>query len=295
MPWNGSTIGYPKKNNTEKNRISFLSQITVSKVCLILIISIILIIALILVHAYCNKPASLTSPTAPKIHSKDSQKKTKPVVKNNPKSEKSKNGKKKYSEMSDEEKLRYYKDKYGNNIPNNLKPIVYYLENPPKRNFKPNNRLESIFHNKSEREIAAFLLAEPGRVMIRPVNFGVAFDKDFNESLLKEIEFSPEDTAEQKELKAAVIETKKELLSLMKDGKKPSEIMTEAANELYQLGQYRSQLEKEVLSVRNDPNKSSQDLIETVMAANLMLKKKGLKPIRQPNLFIRKAILNKKR
>lgn len=295
MPWNGSNIGNHKKSDVTKKGSSSLFDkfhFSVIKFSLLIVLLLILCIALLLSYLFYNKPvkqvpqnnnellhSSLTEKT--KSSGKKIERTNRPI-------------KKKYAAMTNEEKLRYYKEKYGDNIPSNLKPIVYYLENPPKRNFKPNSRPESIFHNKSEREIAAFLLAEPGRVMIRPVNFDIAFDKNFEESLLKEIEFTPDDTPEQKELKSAVIETKKELLAMKSKGKKPSEVMNEAANELYQLGQYRSQLEKEVLSVRNDPNKSSQDLIETVMAANIMLKEKGLKPIRQPNLFIRKALLNKK-
>ena len=78
--------------------------------------------------------------------------------------------KKKYSQLTREEKLAYFRDKYGDNLPDNLKPIVYYLENEPKTNYKPKPRLEAIFKYRSEREIASFLMVEPGTWMMRPVS-----------------------------------------------------------------------------------------------------------------------------
>lgn len=297
MPWNGSDLKYPKKNVSsisKKDRPSkFVCKSFFTKKTILTIVSILIVLIVVVIISsqyFKESPSQKNDKSIPKVNTPRSYKKD---IENISSLQKNNQKKKKYNEMSNEEKLKYYRDKYGENIPSNLKPIVYYLENPPKQNFKPNSRPESIFHNRSEREIAAFLLAEPGKTMVRPISFNDKFDENFKESLTKEIELLSEDSPDQRELKLAVIETKKELLLKLKEGKKPSEIMTEAANELYQLGQYRNQLEKEILAIKNDPSKSNQDLIETVMAANIMLKKKGLKPIRQPNLFIRNATLKK--
>lgn len=200
---------------------------------------------------------------------------------------------KKYKDMTTNEKLQYYRDKYGDNLPDNLKPIVYYLENEPKVNYRRKSNITSIFKHRSEREIAAFLMVEPGTWMMRPVEFGDKFDKDLATALEDKIEITEDDTEEQRQLKQAVIDAKADLLAQAKDGKSPSKIMSEASNELYLLGKYKRDLEDEVRAVKNDPTKSEDDLRLTVEAANKMLEKKGLKPLRQPNMLIRRANLKK--
>ena len=200
---------------------------------------------------------------------------------------------KKYKDMTREEKLQYYRDKYGNNLPDNLKPIVYYLENEPKVNYRGKSSITSIFKHRSEREIAAFLMVEPGTWVMRPVEFGDTFDKDLAIALEEKIEITDADTDEQKNLKQAVINAKAELLEQAKSGKSPSKIMSEASNELYLLGKYKRDLEEEVRAAKNDPSKSEDDVRLVVDAANKMLEKKGLKPLRQPNMLIRRASLKK--
>jgi len=202
---------------------------------------------------------------------------------------------KKYSQLTREEKLQYWRDKYGDNLPDNIKPIVYYLENEPKTNYKPKPRPEAIFKYRSEREIASFLMVEPGTWMMRPVEFGAKFDKDLLQSLQDRIEILPGDSAEQRRLKEAVIAAKKELFDRAKDGENPSKIMSDFSNDLYQMGQYRRDLESEIRLMKNDPSKSDVDVSIAVEAANKMLEKKGLKPIRQPNMLIRNANLRRAR
>ena len=204
-------------------------------------------------------------------------------------------GPKAYKDLSNAEKLEYYRKKYGDNIPDNLKPVVYYLENPPARNFRAKPGKASIFKHRSEREIASFLMVEPGTRMVRPVEFGERFDRDLAMSLSDPIEIAADDTEEQRRLKEAVIDAKAELLERAKAGENPSKVMTEAAKELYLLGRYRDDLEAEIRAIKNDPSKSDDDLSLAVEAANKMLAKKGLKPLRQPNMLIRHANLNRAR
>lgn len=40
---------------------------------------------------------------------------------------------KRYKDLTRDEKLKYYQDKYDDSLPENFKPIVYYLKNPPQR------------------------------------------------------------------------------------------------------------------------------------------------------------------
>jgi len=196
-----------------------------------------------------------------------------------------------YKDLSNAEKLKYFRDKYGDDIPDNLKPIVYYLENPPTKNFKKKPDKASIFKYRSEREIASFLLVKPGTWMMRPTTFGAKFDVDLIQSMQDKIEIKAGDSEEQRQLKEAVIAAKEELMDLAKAGEDPSKVMTEFAKDLYQMGQYRRDLESEIRAIKNDPSKSDDELSLAVEAANKMLEKKGLKPLRQPNMLIRNANL----
>lgn len=196
-----------------------------------------------------------------------------------------------YGDMSREEKIKYWRDKYGDNLPDNIKPIVYYLENPPKEHYRGKSRPEAIFHRKSERQIAAFLSVTPGNWMMRPKVFDKRFDDDFAQSMAEKIEITPDDTEEQRKLKELVINAKKELAERLKAGETPSEIMTATAKELYDLGQYRQNLRKEVIAAQQDPNLSDQDVADLTEAANKMLEAKGLKGLRSIHPAIRQGYL----
>lgn len=199
-----------------------------------------------------------------------------------------------YKDMSREEKLKYWRDKYGNDLPDNIKPIVYYLENPPQQTYRGKSRPEAIFRHKSERQIAAFLSVTPGNWMMRPKVFDKSFDDDFTQSMGERIEISPDDTEEQRKLKQLVIDAKKELAARLKAGETPSEIMTATAKELYDLGQYRRNLQKEVIAAQHDPNLSDQEVADTVEAANKMLEAKGLKGLKTMHPAIRQAYLSRR-
>lgn len=201
---------------------------------------------------------------------------------------------KEYSEMDNSEKLKYWKDMYGDNPPENIKPIIYYLENPPKRNFKSKESKYKIFAHTSERHIAALLSVRPGTWMLRPPVYDNQFDQDFAQSMAERIEITKEDTDEQRALKNAVIETKKEFAQRMKQGETPSDIMNAAAQELYELGQFRRDLELEIAKVRRDPEASDDDYTLLVEAANKMLDSKGLPKLRQPSIFGRQCMLQRK-
>ena len=198
---------------------------------------------------------------------------------------------KKYSEMTTDEKLKYWKDMYGDNPPENVKPIIYYLENPPQRHFKAKESKYKIFAHSSERHIAALLSVRPGNWLMRPPLYDEQFDLDFAASMADKIEIGPDDTDEQRALKEAVIATKKEFAERAKQGENPSDIMNQAGKELFELGQFKRDLELEIGKVRRDPNASDEDYSTLVEAANKMLESKGLPPMRQPSIFERQCAL----
>jgi hypothetical protein len=192
-----------------------------------------------------------------------------------------------------ERQLKQIRDKYGDNIPDNLKPVVYFLENPPQKIFHPARTKADIFKRSSEREIAAVISTEPGTWFMRRPTFGRRFDADFAESLKEDIVIAETDTAAQKALKQAVIDTKAELSARMKHGEKPSDIMNDFTGSLYELGQYRRTIEEELTRLKKDETISDKDIVDFVGAANQMLTEKGAKPIQMPKMIFRHISLKR--
>jgi len=189
--------------------------------------------------------------------------------------------------------LKSIRDKYGDNVPENLKPVVYFLENPPQRTFHPARSKASIFKRRSEREIAAMVTAEPGTWFMRKPVFNERFDEDFRASLGEKIEISDDDTEEQKALKRAVIDTKAELAERMKAGEAPSAVMGAHADAMYELGQYRRMIQDELGKLKRDAQYSDRDIEDFVKAANKMLADKGAKPIPMPKMVLRHVSLKR--
>ena len=198
-----------------------------------------------------------------------------------------------YKDLTREEKLARIRAKYGDNIPENLKATVYFLENPPQRTFHPAKSKNDIFTYRSERIIASLLQAEPGDYMVQRRTYDERFDKDFAEAVQTPIAFSPDDTAEQRNLKEAVSATKDELRELMEQGKTPSQVLNEVTDNLYELGKYRRDLQMHLAEFRKDESYSDQDIADFVTVANDMLQQKGAKPIPMPNFTLRQLSLKR--
>ena len=199
--------------------------------------------------------------------------------------------KKRYVEMTDAEKLQHIRDKYGNNIPENLKSTVYFLEHPVKQSFKETPPSYKIFKHMSENDIASLLVVEPGDFFLQKPFYDENFDRDFKKSLEEKIEFSDDDTEEQRELKQAVIDTKKDFAERMKEGESPSDIMNAAVDQMYELGVYKEQLQGMLSEYHADEKYTDKDIEDFITAANEMLQKRGASPLQMPNFTMRQAKL----
>jgi len=196
-----------------------------------------------------------------------------------------------YADMTREEKLAYYRAKYGDSIPDNLKATVYFLENPPQKVFHPSKPEYDYFKHRCERRIAAMLMAKPGTFFFRPPEFDSRFDDEFQSAAIEKVEILDDDAEDVKELKRAVQETKDELIARAKAGEKVSDIMNAEAKTLYDLGMYRHELQNQIAKVSNNPDMSDDDVRDFVKAANQMLEKKGAAPLRSPSFMFRQASL----
>lgn len=243
------------------------------------------ILAFVFMHSKEIEDDTGTTPKKGRIAEVESVKASVPKVVEVPSKRKT------YKEMTNEEKLASIRAKYGDNIPENLKPTVYYLENPPQQTFHPAKSKFGYFKRNSEREIASILSVEPGTWMMGKAKFGDKFDKDLAAALEETIEFEDGDDDEIRAMKQAVIDTKKELADRINNGETASDIMNSTIDELYALGQYRRDLQEQVGAIRRNPEYTNQDVEDVVNAANMMLKDKGLPPLRMPNMLIRSATL----
>lgn len=194
-------------------------------------------------------------------------------------------------EMTVDERIKHFHELYGENLPRNIRQVVHYLKNPPVKTFRPAKQKYDIFKRASEKDIAAMLLVEPGSWLMRQPTFGPKFDQDLAIALKEEIKIEESDTEEQRELKQAVIDSKAELAERMKAGEKPSDVMNAMGEAYYQMGLYKRNLEDQVRAVRKDATKSDDDVKDAVDAVNLMLKEKGIAPIKMPNMVLRRASL----
>ena len=198
-----------------------------------------------------------------------------------------------YAKMTDAEKLKYYRDKYGDNIPESLKPTIYFLEHPPVRSFHPARSRVNIFKQPSDRKIAAVLMVKPGNWMLRPPTFGERFDSDFAAAMKVPIEISDEDSPEDRELKEAVVSVRNEISERIKAGESASSIMQNEIDSLAQLGRYKRELFKQLGEIKRDAKYSDADVKDFVTAANEMLTKQGLPGFKMPSLVARQVSLQK--
>ena len=192
--------------------------------------------------------------------------------------------KKKWGKDWRQKQISMIEQKYGTNLTQDLKAALYYLKNPPQKSFKPKTAYSFLRHS-SERMMYSLLSAEPGAYMLEPVRVGESFNQDFINALVDKIEITNEDTDEVRQIKQFVTDAKKEMADLVKqEGKKPSELLNEHAQALYELGRFQQNLEQELNAARKNADLSDEDVEDMFRAANTLRKQKGLAELPIPNL-----------
>ena len=145
-----------------------------------------------------------------------------------------------------------------------------------------------IFKHNAEEHIAIVLGMKIGEPVIGDFTYDDRFVKSFKESLDEPIEILDTDSEQDREMKEAVIETKKELKERMDAGEDVAQIMNDTMDEFRRLGRYRHELQVQLAEIRNDTEKySDQDVADFTAAANQMLEKEGIPPIKMPRLVMR--------
>ena len=138
-----------------------------------------------------------------------------------------------------------------------------------------------IFDNSSENYIAGILTETPG-VRFLELELGEDFDEQFAESLKSPIEINLSDSDDDKLVKQAVIAAKQSIERYMKEGMKPSEIVTAARDEMNKIADYREQLDRNLQLLMS--NEEDPALIRLYVAeSNTTLAEYGAPPIILPD------------
>lgn len=145
-----------------------------------------------------------------------------------------------------------------------------------------------IFKHNAEDHIAIVLGMKVGEPVIGDFTYDERFVKSFKESLNEPIEILDTDSEQDREMKEAVIETKKELKARMDAGEDVAQIMNDTMDEFRRLGRYRHDLQTQLAEITRDTEKySDQDVKDFTEAANKMLEKEGIPPIKMPRILMR--------
>ena len=144
-----------------------------------------------------------------------------------------------------------------------------------------------LFRNWAENQIATVLTLEPGTMLFGTRRFDARFLEFFKKSLGETIEILDTDTDEQKRVKEAVIEAKKELKAAMDRGEDVCEIMREAFDELTRLASYKREIKKQLREIAADADTTSEDFDTLLKEANKMLAEKGIAPL-NGNMIVRR-------
>lgn len=166
------------------------------------------------------------------------------------------------------------------------KAIIPPRKDPPRR-----------FDHHAEEDIASLLEVVPGEVLVGSIDYHKKglFMKSFRESLVSPTLTQQDDSAYMKDLKRAVTDVKADLRERMDRGEDIAQIMEDSRKELQELGCYRMELERELANVRKDSSTTIEDYEDFVKAANVLLEKKGAKPLKIPKVIYNQFKLRKQR
>ena len=198
--------------------------------------------------------------------------------------------------------------KKGTVIPDNVKPDERgVLRYPGGLRWVDTNDLHKVSHPRkkqlfkhhSENAIATIMTLDPDRMapflVGRRPKFGKRFVEDFKASLREKDEFPDDDTEEEREVRKAVLDVKKEMAEALSRGEDIAKMMNDAQDELDRLVKYKDSLMTQLKEIKNDEKFSDADVLDFTTAANEMLKSQGLKGLATPNLTYRQLMLQRRK
>ena len=137
----------------------------------------------------------------------------------------------------------------------------------------------AIFKTSCENEIACYLTMKPGETLVGTPTYTPKQKAAMIAALDAAVIYDKDDTQEQRDLRAAVEETKKELKQRVAAGEDIGEIFLETRKEMQELAQYKHQIEDLYREFRQKEDVTIEDVDDFVKAANIQLEKKGIAPL----------------
>lgn len=145
---------------------------------------------------------------------------------------------------------------------------------------------DEVFENECDRDIAAFLVIEPGTSLLGDEStYYEGYDEIFLESIKEPIIVKSDDTEEVKNLKRAVIEVKADLKARLDKGESVEAILRETRKEFRELGLFKEELQEQVDELCSKKDLTAEDVDDCVKAANLMLEGRGCAPFKDDSFF----------
>lgn len=136
----------------------------------------------------------------------------------------------------------------------------------------------SIFEHRSDNEIAALIMMNPGDTLVGIKRYDKWFTQQFLKSMENPITVSPDDEPWQAELKNLVNQARLELKESYDRGEDIDEIMTETRQQLQDLAKYKQAI-KQMYAQNINECETEEELNELQRAVNIMLEEKGCAPI----------------
>ena len=144
---------------------------------------------------------------------------------------------------------------------------------------------KKLFHNIADIYISRVVNSKPGNLVVGTLNYD-RFEEQFRKALEQPITFDEDDTPEDVAKKQAVIDTRAELKKMLDRGEDIAKVMREAEAEGRRLWEYRRSLHLEIAKAMKEGKFKADDMQDYVDAANLMLKNKGLSPLKYPQFWV---------
>ena len=134
--------------------------------------------------------------------------------------------------------------------------------------------------NRAENELVILACVPVGTPVIGSREYDEAFMKDLQQALIEKTEISPDDPEDIRYYKESVIDMKKQLKQMLKNGEDIQQVLTDTRRQLQDLGVYKSQLEREMLRMQHEAGEevSPEEAKDFVNAANRLLEEKGIEP-----------------
>ncbi len=138
----------------------------------------------------------------------------------------------------------------------------------------------AIFKTHCENEIACYLTLRPGETLVGTPHYTKKQIKEFIAALDEPMIYNKDETDEQRELRAAVQETKEDLKKRIAAGEDIGEILKATREEFQSLAQYKHEISQLLSELQKDPNTTIEEVDLMVGAANLKLEEKGIAPLK---------------